>query len=119
MTFATLSLAPIPKPEVVSEAAPTVSLSFDDDELEVHSLSVGIDAAGQPSREEVAPVRQTANVDMRVLELMDEVTELRSSLQEKDAELRSKGDELACLSASLLEKEKLLRGVCVLCCLVY
>lgn len=39
---------------------------------------------------------------------------MRRRIDDKEALLKSREDELACLSTSLLEKEKLLRGACVL-----
>lgn len=47
---------------------------------------------------------------MRLLELEDEVADLKRQLEDKTEQLTSKADEITCLSASLLEKEKLLRG---------
>lgn len=38
---------------------------------------------------------------------------MRRRIDDKEALLKSREDELACLSTSLLEKEKLLRGACV------
>jgi hypothetical protein len=47
---------------------------------------------------------------MRLLELQDEISDLRKKLEDRDEELKSRQDEVLCLSASLLEKEQLLFG---------
>lgn len=49
-------------------------------------------------------------MSLRVLELQDEITDLRKKLEDRDEELKTRQDEVLCLSASLLEKEQLLFG---------
>jgi hypothetical protein len=50
-------------------------------------------------------------LQLRLLELQDEVAELQRLLAEKDSELASRAQELLGLSASVLEKEKMLKSV--------
>jgi len=52
----------------------------------------------------------TAEMSLRVLELQDEIADLRKKLEDRDEELKTRHDEVLCLSASLLEKEQLLFG---------
>ena len=47
---------------------------------------------------------------LRLLELEDEIKDLRKKLDDREEELKSRQDEVLCLSASLLEKEQLLFG---------
>ncbi len=47
---------------------------------------------------------------LRLLELEDEIKDLRKKLEDREEELKSRQDEVLCLSASLLEKEQLLFG---------
>jgi hypothetical protein len=52
----------------------------------------------------------TAEMSLRILELQDEISDLRKKLEDRDEELKTRQDEVLCLSASLLEKEQLLFG---------
>ena len=49
-------------------------------------------------------------MSLRVLELQDEIADLRKKLEDRDEELKTRQDEVLALSASLLEKEQLLFG---------
>lgn len=52
----------------------------------------------------------TAEMSLRVLEMQDEIADLRKKLEDRDEELKTRQDEVLALSASLLEKEQLLFG---------
>lgn len=125
MTFATVSLAPA-SPAIASPLSTnTVTVSLDaggdddDDEIAGISSSLGVSeltgtlsSLGTVSAvSAIPPVPSQSTADsMKMLELEDALEDLRKAVAEKDAELQSKRDEVACLSASLLEKDRLIRG---------
>jgi hypothetical protein len=127
VTFASVSLAPVSPVPAAPLSTNTVTVSLegggddgDDDEIAGISSSLGVSelsgtlsslgAVSAVSLEPTAQLESTTAAAYQVLELKDVVDELRRELEDKNQELRSKNDELTCLSASLLEKEKLIRG---------
>lgn len=136
MSFATVSLAPktnTPTPlDVTTTANNTIQVSLDDEfESITSSLGVGVtsntnitptppivDIPTVPEPKPTTVASHSAEYTMRILELEDEVTDLRKKLEDRDSELKSKADELMCLSASLLEKEKLIRSGELVSCVV-
>ena len=124
VTFTTVSVDGVTTPSSRSSMSQELSTASDT-VVDIASVAEEPEGDGAPdsvcvsvdeSSESTAVGPHTSGLAMRVLELEDEVIELRRQLDDKLGELQSKEDELTCLSSSLLEKEKLLRGYVFIVC---